>query len=233
MTDTNITNLTMRRLVKDVADLIKFPLSDQGIYYKHSEDNMLIGHAVIIGPPDTLYEYGYYFFEFKFSNEYPIKPPIVNFLTNKNNIRFHPNLYRTGKCCLSILNTWSGEQWSSCQTIRSILLSLLLLFNNKPLLNEPGITTKYKDYLTYNNVIEYNSILIAFAYVIQNKIIIKNRHLFIDIINSTYKKNLKHIKKKMRQLQNNVDFKYNISLYNNMTGICMYKELFDIIEKLN
>jgi len=233
MTDTNITNLTIRRLVKDVADLIKSPLIDQGIYYKHSEDNMLIGHALIIGPPDTLYEYGYYFFEFKFSNEYPTKPPTVNFLTNKNNIRFHPNLYRTGKCCLSILNTWSGEQWSSCQTIRSILLSLLLLFNNQPLLNEPGITTKYKDYLTYNNVIEYNSILIAFAYVVQNKIVIKNRDLFLDIIDSTYKENLKHIKMKMQQLQNNINLRYNISLYNNMTGICDYKELFNIIEKLN
>lgn len=233
MTDSNITNLTIRRLVKDVADLTKSPLNEQGIHYIHSDENILLGHALIIGPPDTLYEYGYYFFEFQFSNEYPIKPPIVNFLTNKNNIRFHPNLYRTGKCCLSILNTWSGEQWSSCQTIRSVLLSLLLLFNNEPLLNEPGITVKYKDYYTYNSVIEYNSILIAFAHVIQNKIVIKHMHLFMDIINNTYKTNLKHIKKKIQLLKNNKELYYNITLYNNMTGICNYKKLFEIIEKLN
>ena len=27
------------------------------------------------------------------------------YLTNNYNVRFHPNLYRNGKCCLSILNT--------------------------------------------------------------------------------------------------------------------------------
>ena len=61
--------------------------------------------------------------------------------------RFHPNLYRNGKVCLSILNTWKGEQWTSCQTIRSILLTLITLFHNKPLLNEPGFTEKSSDFI--------------------------------------------------------------------------------------
>ena len=56
-----------RRLLKDVVELIKSPLSDNGIYYQHNEENMLQGHALIIGPGETLYNYGYYLFEFNFS----------------------------------------------------------------------------------------------------------------------------------------------------------------------
>ena len=53
--------------------------------------------------------------------------------------RFNPNFYRNGKVCLSILNTWEGEKWSSCQSIRSILITLQMTMNETPLLNEPGI----------------------------------------------------------------------------------------------
>ena len=79
-------------------------------------------------------------FEFNFPTNYPMSPPKLNYLTNDGSTRFHPNLYRNGKVCLSVLNTWRGEGWTSCQTIRSVLLILVTLFHNKPLLNEPGIT---------------------------------------------------------------------------------------------
>ena len=49
----------------------------------------------------------------------------LNYLTNDGKTRFNPNLYRNGKVCISLLNTWKGEQWTSCQTIESILLSLV------------------------------------------------------------------------------------------------------------
>ena len=40
---------------------------------------------------------------------------------------------------MSILKTWPGEQWSSCQTLRSILIILQITMNNEPLKNEPGV----------------------------------------------------------------------------------------------
>ena len=49
-----------KRLVKDISNIIKDPLTEQGIYYIHDEENMLEGYAMIIGPEDSIYEYGVY-----------------------------------------------------------------------------------------------------------------------------------------------------------------------------
>ena len=35
-----ISKETQKRLIKDVVDIIKYPLTDQGIYYVHDEDNI-------------------------------------------------------------------------------------------------------------------------------------------------------------------------------------------------
>jgi len=59
---------------------------------------------------------------------------------------------------VSILNTWSGDKWSACQTINSVLLTLCSLLNDTPLLNEPGVNKLSKDYVPYNKSIEYINI---------------------------------------------------------------------------
>jgi ubiquitin-protein ligase len=150
-----------RRLQKDIVDIIKHPLTDHGIYYAHDEQNMLKGYAIIFGPSDTLYRYGAYCFEFKFPTNYPFSPPKLKYMTNDGYTRFHPNLYRNGKVCISVLNTWKGEQWTSCQTIKSILLMLVTLFHNKPLLNEPGFSENHRSFIPYNNVIRFKNLQIS------------------------------------------------------------------------
>ena len=147
-----------KRLQKDIIDIIKNPLTEHGIYYTHDDSNMLKGYAVIFGPTDTIYRYGAYMFEFKFPSNYPVSPPKLTYLTNDGSTRFHPNLYRNGKVCLSVLNTWRGEGWTSCQTIRSILLILVTLFHNKPLLNEPGIKETHHSFKPYNKIITYRNV---------------------------------------------------------------------------
>ena len=82
-------------------------------------------------------------------------------MTNDGLTRFNPNLYKCGKVCVSILNTWSGDKWSACQTINSVLLTLCSLLNDAPLLNEPGVNKLSKDYVPYNNSIEYTNINFA------------------------------------------------------------------------
>ena len=226
-----ISNYTMKRLSKDIADIIKYPLHDEGIYYQHDEDNLLLGHAMIYGPKDTIYESGYYMFKFEYPETYPSLPPKVTFLTNKNNIRFHPNLYRNGKCCLSILNTWSGEQWSACQSIRTILLQLLILFNNKPLLHEPGIIETHRDFLSYNKVIEYNNIDIAIFNMLNNNLNIESYKLFKNDIKKLFSKNKKNIREKILKLKLNNNYEYNIQLYK-MNGICNYKELHNKLKEI-
>jgi ubiquitin-protein ligase len=158
------------RLIRDVRDLIKNPLHDNGIYYKHDETNMLKGYVLIIGPKDTPYADGNFLFEISYPPDYPYLPPTVTYCTNGGNIRFNPNLYRRGKVCLSILNTWKGDQWTSCETIRSVLLSLCGVFTPIPLLNEPGVTAEDPEIQIYTEAIEYATLSLAIGDVLTRKV---------------------------------------------------------------
>ena len=123
---------------------------------------------MIIGPKDTPYEDGFYLFEFQFPPNYPHSPPTVTYHTNdgltKNLIQ---TLYRNGKVCISILNTWKGDQWSSCQTITSVLLTLCTVLNEKPLLNEPGVKETDNDMINYNRIIRYKNIKVGVIDVLE------------------------------------------------------------------
>jgi len=149
---------TIKRLLYDIKDLVKSPLTTEGIYYKHSDDDILTGYALIIGPQNTPYYGGFYFFKFQFPSNYPYSPPIVSYLTNDGVVRYHPNFYINKKVCLSILNTWRGEQWTSCQSIRSVLITIWSVMDESPLLHEPGIYSTHPDYASYNNIIYYKNI---------------------------------------------------------------------------
>jgi ubiquitin-conjugating enzyme E2 Z len=175
---------TIQRLLKDVKHIIKNPLSDNGIYYHHDEEDMLKGYALIIGPEETPYHGGFYFFEFIFPSDYPHSPPKVYFRTNYGNIRFNPNLYICGKVCVSLLNTWKGDQWTSCQTISTVLLTLCSLLCKNPLLNEPGVNTSHRDLNNYNEIIEFSNICIAICDVVNKKrgVFLKPFHVFSSII---------------------------------------------------
>jgi ubiquitin-protein ligase len=158
---------TITRLIKDVKQMMKNPLKDNGIYYIHDDTDMLKGYALIIGPEDTPYFGGNYFFQFDYPIDYPYSPPKVTYLTNGRNIRFNPNLYKCGKVCVSILNTWHGEQWSACQTISTILLTLCTLLCKDPLLNEPGINKLHFDFKKYTEIVEYANLEIAVCDILE------------------------------------------------------------------
>jgi ubiquitin-protein ligase len=158
---------TITRLLKDVRDIIKNPLTDNGIYYVHDDEDLLKGYAYIVGPSDTPYFGGNFFFEFKYPPDYPHSPPQVIYKTNDEQIRFNPNLYCCGKVCISLLNTWRGDQWTSCQSISTILLTLCTLLCSDPLLNEPGVTKNHHDFHKYNQIIENKNIDIAVLKVVQ------------------------------------------------------------------
>jgi len=163
---TIISKETIQRLLKDVKHILKNPLTDQGIYYIHDDTDMLKGYALIIGPSDTPYYAGNYFFEFTYPTDYPHSPPKVKYHTNGNNVRFNPNLYICGKVCVSLLNTWRGDQWTSCQTISTVLLTLCTLLCKDPLLNEPGVNKDNIDMNNYNNIIEFSNINVAVCDII-------------------------------------------------------------------
>ncbi len=157
----SITKECAHRLMLDVRDIMRNPLSDNGIYYSHDEGDMLKGYAMIVGPEDTPYFGGFYFFRFQFPSDYPYSPPTVTYHTNDGHIRFNPNLYGNGKVCISILNTWRGEPWSPCQTISTVLLTLCTILCKDPLKNEPGISHDCSDIQPYNQVIEHANVRVA------------------------------------------------------------------------
>ena len=164
-----ISKESVNRLLKDVKNIIKNPLFDNGIYYIHDDSDLLKGYALIIGPEDTPYFGGYYFFELKFPFDYPHTPPKVTYYTNGDDVRFNPNLYKCGKVCVSLLNTWRGEQWTSCQTISTVLLTLCTLLCKNPLLNEPGVSITHADMKKYTDIIEYSNINVAICDIISKK----------------------------------------------------------------
>ncbi len=191
---------TIKRLVKDVKEIIKNPLEESGIYYFHSETDMMRGNAMIIGPPNTPYEGGYYLFKFDFPCDYPHKPPKVTYFTNDGLTRFNPNLYKSGKVCISILNTWRGPQWTGCQTISSILLSLCsAVLNDEPLLNEPGVLKTSVDYTNYTDIITYKNYEVAICDMIERADIRDKFPEMYDIMIKHFIENYKNILDKIEE----------------------------------
>lgn len=208
--------INMKRLIKDIKEIIKNPIDN--IYYQHDETNMFKGYALIIGPQDTPYAYGNYLFEFTFSSNYPFEPPLVKYFTNDGTTRFNPNLYIDGKVCLSILNTWKGEGWSSCQNIRSILLVLSTVLNETPIENEPGLTTSHRDNNNYNNMIRYKNLEVAIIGILTKKFLNNRFTIFYDTIIEKFLENKENIYKFLEKLKldlANIDnFIINFNLYN-------------------
>jgi baculoviral IAP repeat-containing protein 6 len=136
----------MRRLQHEYADLSKsLPIfSDSSIFMRVQEGNMSLAQILVVAPTDTPYSRGCFLFDVYFPPSYPSTPPLVNLQTTGNNtVRFNPNLYNSGKVCLSLLGTWSGskeEQWNpKSSTFLQVCVSLQsLIFVSEPYFNEPG-----------------------------------------------------------------------------------------------
>lgn len=76
-------------------------------------------------------------------------------------LRLNPNLYESGKICLSLLNTWTGgdsELWNpQSSTVLQVLVSLqALVLNEKPYFNEAGYDTHLGKTEGEKNSVSYN-----------------------------------------------------------------------------
>lgn len=80
---------------------------------------------------------------------------------NSGGLRINPNLYESGKVCLSLLNTWTGsgsEVWNpESSTILQVLVSLqALVLNEKPYYNEAGYDSQIGKAEGEKNSFSYN-----------------------------------------------------------------------------
>jgi ubiquitin-conjugating enzyme E2 Z len=199
--ETFVSKDALRRIISDIKEIRKNPLTGHGIYYEHDDTDILKGRALIIGPADTPYADGFYLFKFQFPANYPHAPPKVEFCTSDGYTRFNPNLYRTGKVCLSILNTWKGEPWSGCQTISSVLLALCTVLNDEPLLNEPGIMKSHRDFEAYNEILRYKNIEVAIFEMLKSVNATKDNSefaLFGDIMRKYFLENKEKIRERVQ-----------------------------------
>ena len=163
-------NKTIMRIVQDIYDFNKN--KPEGIYLSIDKKNLMNQYALIIGPKDTPYFGGFFFFEIIYPENYPTNSPQVTLLTIEKNVRFNPNLYECGKVCLSILGTWSGPAWSPVMNIRLVLQSIQSLLCSFPIQNEPGFENTKENEITsmeYNQYLIYNTYRIAIIEVLKNK----------------------------------------------------------------
>ncbi|KAL3522275.1 hypothetical protein ACH5RR_015109 [Cinchona calisaya] len=129
------------------------------VFVRVYEERMDLLRAVVVGAPGTPYHDGLFFFDIFLPPEYPCEPPMVSY--NSSGLRVNPNLYESGKVCLSLLNTWSGsrsEVWNpENSTILQILLSLqALVLNEKPYFNEAGYDLQIGKVEGEKNSVSYN-----------------------------------------------------------------------------
>ena len=144
------------------------------------------------------------FLSLNFPLTYPFDPPTIIYYTNDGLTRFNPNFYVCGKVCLSVLNTWRGEGWTSCQTIRSILLILSTTLNEFPIQNEPGLTLNHRDAENYNNMLYYKNLEIAIIGMLNKKYLNNKFNIFYDEMVKHYNINKDNIYKNLQLLKNNL-----------------------------
>jgi len=159
------------RINRDIKAFFTDPIPDIMLY--PDTDNMLIAHAIIIGPEDTPYEGGFFYFYIKLPHNYPFSPPMMKLMTTgQNTVRFNPNLYSNGKVCLSLLNTWTGPQWSAGSTLSSVLVSVQSIMNKEPFYNEPGahvLKFGLDPVKQYNDIIRHETIRVAVIDMVEDK----------------------------------------------------------------
>ncbi|QRV99456.1 ubiquitin-conjugating enzyme [Ceratobasidium sp. AG-Ba] len=117
-------------LKRQLMDLKKNPV--EGFSAGLVDDgNLLEWEVMIIGPPDTIYEGGFFKARLTFPENFPLYPPEMRFITPM----WHPNIYPDGRVCISILHAPGDDQYGyeqaserwlpvhTVETIRDFLLS--------------------------------------------------------------------------------------------------------------
>ncbi|KAL1741465.1 ubiquitin-conjugating enzyme/RWD-like protein [Schizophyllum fasciatum] len=130
-------------LRRQLTELTKHPVEgfSAGLV---DDSNLFEWEVLLIGPPDTLYEGGFFRARLSFPPEFPLLPPKMKFLTPM----WHPNIYPDGGVCISILHPPgedqygyedAGERWLPVHTVESILLSVLsMLSSDTPNTDSPA-----------------------------------------------------------------------------------------------
>ncbi|GAX74518.1 hypothetical protein CEUSTIGMA_g1967.t1 [Chlamydomonas eustigma] len=133
----------LKRITEELSTLsTSLPISwESTILVAVDEERMDVLRALMFPGSETPYAHGAFIFDIYLPEGYPNVPPKVQFLTTGGGrIRFNPNLYESGKVCLSLLGTWSGPSWQpGTSTLLQVLVSIsAMILVPDPYFNEPG-----------------------------------------------------------------------------------------------
>lgn len=104
------------------------------------EDNIFLWNiGIMVMNKDSLYHGGYFKGQMRFPHDFPFAPPTFRFTP----AIYHPNVYRDGRLCISILHQGGdptleeldSETWSPAQTVELVLISIISL------LEDPNISS--------------------------------------------------------------------------------------------
>jgi len=128
-------------LMKQLKELNKNPVEGFSAGLKDDSDPFK-WEIMIMGPPDTPYEGGFFQAEMNFPHEYPNLPPKLKFTSEF----YHPNVYADGTVCISILHApgedqfgyeQASERWLPIHSVESILVSVISMISS-PNLDSPA-----------------------------------------------------------------------------------------------
>ncbi|XP_049850273.1 uncharacterized protein LOC126322395 [Schistocerca gregaria] len=202
--ETSVSTAKMKRLAQELGSLnIGLPLHwSSSVFIRVSSERMDVMKVVISGPVGTPYENGLFLFDVYCPAEYPKTEPLINLRTTGNGlVRFNPNLYNSGKVCLSLLGTWHGgpdEKWNEAtSTLLQVFVSIQsLIFVAEPYFNEPGYESTFgtrdamKKSKAYNETIQLATLKWAILDPLKNPY-----PGFEDVIRIHFKLKSKAIKK--------------------------------------
>lgn len=106
------------------------------------DDDVFRWKVMLEGPEDTLFEGGFFPCSLTFPPDYPNSPPEMTFNTPGF---WHPNVYPTGKVCISILHAPTEDQYNTQEPVsekwRPILGIEQVLLSVVSMLSEPNISS--------------------------------------------------------------------------------------------
>lgn len=123
-------------LQKQLKELTKNPVDGFSVGLK-DDDNIYVWQCMMEGQAGTDYEGGYFPCLLEFPKEYPNKPPVMTFLTKGF---WHPNVYKDGRVCISILHEAKpdefnqqekmSEKWRPILGPEAVLVSVLSMLSD-------------------------------------------------------------------------------------------------------
>ena len=122
-------------LKKQLRDLMKN--NDLGVSVGLIDDNDFYNWSVVFtGPEDTIFEGGYFKAILTFPQDFPQNPPEMKFITEM----WHPNIYKDGKVCISILHSpgvdqfneqeKADERWRPSLGVEQIIISVISMLTD-------------------------------------------------------------------------------------------------------